>query len=309
MKNKWFQVFFIFSILLLIVGCQAKEGTQEKDLQGTQDGESSFQVTVTDINGNKITLDKKPERIISLIPSNTEIAFSLGLGEKIIAVTENDTYPEEVKSKDIIGGFQLNFEKIISLNPDLVLAHGLNGDIEQLQNAGLNVIVVNNFESTFEDVYASIHLIAKATGKEQAGTEIISDMKERIELIRKQAENVKNKKTVWVEIDSSLYTTGQGTFLNEMLLMIQAKNIAGNEQGWPQFSEETIVNSNPDIIIATYTGAIESIVNRSAWSNINAVKNNQMFEVNADLFSRAGPRLIEGVEKLAALIYPETFSK
>ncbi|OZM57161.1 hypothetical protein CIB95_06740 [Lottiidibacillus patelloidae] len=308
MKNKLFKLFFLLSILVLVVGCQTKDGQNVKS-PGANDEESAFPVSVSDINGNEIVISKKPERIISLIPSNTEIAYALGLGDKIIAVTENDTFPDEVKEKDTIGGFQLNFEKIISLNPDLILAHGLNGDIEQLKNAGLNVIVVNNFESSFEDVYASINLIAKATGKEQEGKAIIKDMTDRIDVIRQKAKQVTAIKNVWVEIDPTLYTTGQGTFLNEMLVMIEAKNIAGNEQGWPQFSEETIINSNPDIIIATYVGATETIHNRSAWNNINAIKNNEIYEVNADLFSRAGPRLIEGVEKLAALIYPETFTK
>jgi iron complex transport system substrate-binding protein len=300
----------LIGVLLLIVGCQEKvQNSNASDGNDNSAVEVNFPVTITDATGTEITIEQTPEEIISLIPSNTEIAYALGLGERIIAVTENDTYPEDVQNKDIIGGFQLNFEKIISLNPDLVLAHGLNGDIDQLKNAGLTVVVVNNFEATFEDVFTSIALVAKATGTEGAGERLIKDMEDRLQAVKDQAKEIESKKSVWVEIDPTLYTTGQGTFLNEMLTLINATNIAGNEQGWPQFSEEQVINSNPEVIIATYTDAVNTITNRAAWTNIAAVKNKHTYGVNADLYSRAGPRLVEGVEKLAALIYPEKFSE
>jgi iron complex transport system substrate-binding protein len=309
MKKHVFVSIMTFLVLILVTACQQTEnGEQENNKNIThQLTDTSFPVQVMDAANNKIIIDEKPERIISLIPSNTEIAYALELGNSIIAVTDNDSYPADVKNKEVIGGFQLNFEKIIALKPDLVLAHGLNGDLEQLRSAGITVLVVNNFESSFHDVFDSISLIATATGTVEKGNEIINEMTGKIDEIKKKSTLISNKKRVWIEIDPLLYTTGQGTFLQEMLNIINAENIAGNAQGWPQFSEEVVIDNNPDVIIATYENAVDKITSRKAWSEINAIKSGATYEVNGDLVSRGGPRLIKGVEMLAKLIYPTIY--
>jgi iron complex transport system substrate-binding protein len=305
LKNK---LYFVITLIILTL-FSACENSDDHGKSPKKEKNGIFPVVVEDSTNTEVIIKEKPVRIISLIPSNTEIAFALGLGEEIVGVTSNDSYPEEVKNKEVIGGFQLDFEKIISLNPDLVLAHGLNGDLEKLRNAGLTIVVVNNNESSFEDVYASIQLVAKATGKEKNGQQLIHSMIDRLDVIKKKAKEIQNQKSIWVEIDPMLYSTGQGTFMQEMLNILNARNIVANQQGWPQVSEEFVVSKNPDIIIATYEGAITSVNKRDAWKNITALKTGNVFEINADLVSRAGPRVIEGVEKLAEIIYPKLYKK
>ena len=295
---------YIFALLLsigLLVGCATGEGTEttennqeaqteqsEKGSETEQTEKSDFPVTIKDATDEEVVIEKKPERMVSLMPSNTEIAFELGLGDEIIGVTDNDTYPEEALEKEKVGGMEFNVEKIISLKPDLVLAHGgsmgmSSEGFEQLKDAGITVLVVND-SKTFADVYASIEMIGKATGTVEEAEKLVNDMKSKVEEIQEKATAVKEEdmKKVYVEVDPSLYTVGKNTFMDEMLTMIKAENIV-KEEGWPQLNQEAIIEANPDVIITTYgyytENAVEQVLNREGWQDINAIKNKQVVDV------------------------------
>ncbi|WP_027408647.1 ABC transporter substrate-binding protein [Anoxybacteroides tepidamans] len=302
----------------LIAACgsnEASKTTNESDTK--QETKAAFPVTVKDGLGQDVTIQSEPKKIVSLIPSNTEIAYALGLGKKIVGVSDFDSYPEDVKNKEKIGGTEFNVEKIISLKPDLVLAHASSAHnskegLQQLKDAGITVLVVNDAK-TFDDVYHSIELIGQATGTTKKADEIINHMKTKLEQIKEKAKNVKHPVKVWVEVSPApeIYTAGKGTFIDDMLQAISAKNVAGDQQGWPMITEEKAVSFNPDVIITTYgyyvKDAAKQVMARPAWKNVPAIKNKQVYDVNSDLVTRPGPRLIEGVEELAKTIYPEVF--
>ena len=214
---------YIFALLLsigLLVGCGAGEETKtsdnnqetqteqnEKGSETEQTEKSDFPVTIKDATDEEVVIQKKPERMVSLMPSNTEIAFELGLGDEIIGVTDNDTYPEEALEKEKVGGMEFNVEKIISLKPDLVLAHGgsmgmSSEGLGQLKDAGITVLVVNDAK-TFADVYDSIEMIGKATGTVEEAEKLVNDMKSKVEEIQEKAAAVKEEdmKKVYVEVD------------------------------------------------------------------------------------------------------------
>ena len=147
---------------------EAQTEENEKGSETEQTEKSDFPVTIKDATDEEVVIEEKPEKMVSLMPSNTEIAFELGLGDEIIGITDNDTYPEEALEKEKVGGMEFNVEKIISLKPDLVLAHGgamgmSSEGFGQLKDAGITVLVVND-SKTFADVYDSIEMIGKATG-------------------------------------------------------------------------------------------------------------------------------------------------
>ncbi|RAK22217.1 iron complex transport system substrate-binding protein [Anoxybacillus vitaminiphilus] len=308
----------------LVVGCGnenvSNKQTEQDTKQETKTEEAAFPVTLTDGLGEKVTIEAEPKKIVSLIPSNTEIAYELGLGEKIVGVSDFDNYPEDVKNKEKIGDLMNpNIEKIISLQPDLVLAHasGENQQKEgwqQLKDAGITVLVVPNAKK-FEDVYKSIELIGKATGTAKKAEEIIKNMKTKLADIQEKAKAIKEeeKVTVWVEVSPvpELYTAGKGTFIHDMLEMISAKNAAGDQEGWPMYTEEKAVALNPDVIVTTYgyyvQNAAEQVMARPAWKDVPAVKNKRVYDIHSDLVDRPGPRLVEGVEELAKAVYPEVF--
>lgn len=307
-------VFFLLAAVL--VGCSggANSNAQPAKKEEPKTEQAAFPVTVKDGLGEDVTIKAEPKKIVSLIPSNTEIAYALGLGDKIVGVSDFDNYPEDVKTKTKIGGMEFNVEKIISLKPDLVLAHASSAHnsrdgLKQLKDAGITVLVVNDAKS-FDDVYASIELIGKATGASDKAKQVIDEMKEKLAQIQEKAKQIPADKqaNVWIEVSPppQLYTAGKGTFMDEMFQVISAKNVAGSLEGWPMVTEEKAVAYKPDVIITTYGGA-KQVFARAAWKDVPAVKNKRVYDVNTDLVSRPGPRLVEGVEELAKAVYPDVF--
>ncbi|MFC4184060.1 ABC transporter substrate-binding protein [Saccharococcus thermophilus] len=318
--RKWKQYIALLVVVLtfgLLFGCNGANESKapaKKEATKTEQTQAAFPVTVKDGLGEEVTIKSRPQKIVSLIPSNTEIAYALGLGDKIVGVSDFDNYPEDVKKKAKIGGMEFNVEKVISLKPDLVLAHASSvhsskDGIQQLKDAGITVLVVNDAKS-FADVYHSIELVGKATGTADKAQEIINNMKTKLEEIKEKAKQIKPEEQVkvWVEVSPppQIYTAGKGTFMDEMLQTISAKNVAGGLEGWPMVTEEKAVAYKPDVIITTYGGA-KQVLGRAAWKDVPAVKNKRVYDVNTDLVSRPGPRLVEGVEELAKVIYPKIF--
>lgn len=317
---------FLLSLLLFVgvlVGCgsNADEEGQDQNNEQTEQQEQveqlSFPVTITDATGEEVVIEKEPERIISLIPSNTEISFELGLGDKIVGVTENDDYPEEVLEIEKVGDYDVNVEKVISLKPDLVLAHEILGDNfanvrEQLQNSGITVLVVPDAAS-FAETYETIEMIGKATGTLEEAEKVVAEMKETVESFKEKAANVTEKKSVLFEIDPTPFVAGSNTFLQEILDMINGENVVGDMEGWPQVDQELLIERNPDVIITTYgdyiDGAVDQVKARDGWQDVNAVKNNEVYDINSDLVTVPGPRLVEGVEEVAKAVYPEIFNE
>lgn len=317
--QKKLQLFLSILIAIgLLAACGDTDTVQQPEDDNVQTSEEAdFPVTMTDALDNEVTIAEKPERIVSLIPSNTESLFALGLNDEIVGVSEFDNYPEEATEKDKVGGMEFNIEQIISLDPDVVFAHESDAHnsadgLDQLRDANIAVIVVND-ASSFEDTYTSIEMMAEATGTTEKGEEIIEAMKTKIAAIEEKAQDVQDEAKVWVEVDPELYTTGTNTFIDEMLSIIHAENVAGDEEGWVQFTEEDAVNLNPDVIVTTYGDYVENpkdeILAREAWQNVPAVKNERVYDVHPDLVSRSGPRLAEGIEEFAKVIYPDIFGE
>ncbi|MCY8511324.1 ABC transporter substrate-binding protein [Bacillus mojavensis] len=302
---------------IMISGCG--NAADEKDSVAKQKTAASeaFPVTIDDASNEDVTIKKEPEKIVSLMPSNTEIIYALGLGDKVVGVTKNDTYPKEVKQVEKVGDMNVNVEKVISLKPDLVLAHessmSASADaIKQLKDAGIPVLTVNDAQS-FAEVYKSIEMIGEAAGVEKKAGQLVNSMKSDLQEIKEKAKSISKdeEKSVFIEVspDPDIYTTGKDTFMNEMLNVIHAKNAAADQKGWVQMTDEAIVKLNPDTIVTTDGVKADAVEKRDGWSGINAVKHHRVYDVDPDLVTRSGPRLIEGVEELAESIYPDTFKE
>ncbi|MED3562928.1 ABC transporter substrate-binding protein [Bacillus xiapuensis] len=318
--KKWYSLLLAAVLIIgVLAGCAGKQdqGKENKNAGEKKTEQGSFPVTITDALGDKVVIDKKPERIVSLIPSNTEIAYALGLGKEVVGVSDYDNYPAEVSKKEKVGGQEINVEKILSLKPNLVLAHESAANIEkpalqQLRDAGIKVLVVKNADH-FQQVYDTIAMIGKAAGESEKVPAIIKGMKDKLAAIEAKAKEIKDKKKVLVEVSPApeIYTSGKNTFMDEMLTMINAENIANDQNGWVKINEEAMIKRNPDVIVTTYGYYVknpsEKVLKQKGWENVNAVKNNKVVDVNADKVNRPGPRIVEGVEDLAKAIYPEVF--
>lgn len=321
MKKYWKIGLSAFLALGILAACgeQSKNdkevASQTQEQQVTKQQQATFPVTITDATGKDIVLEAPPERIISLIPSNTEILFGLGLNDKIVGVNDNDDYPPEVADKEKVGSTEFNIEQIIALQPDIVFAHesgmaSLGGAMDQLEAAGVKVFVVTN-ASDFNDIYTTIEQLGRATGKLPEAQKTIANMKAKVEEVQAKLQDVKPKK-VFVEIsdEPEIYTPGKNTFMQEMLDMIHTENIAADTDGWFKIDAEQIITKNPDVIVVTYNyvpDIVTKIPQRAGFETITAVKNKAIVQVDENMTSRQGPRLADGLEELAKAIYPEAF--
>ncbi len=250
MKKFWKLGLSAFLAIGLLAACgegaKNEKPASSEQQETTQVDKATFPMTITDAVGKEITLESPPEKIVSLIPSNTEILFALGLNNEIVGVTDNDDYPAEATEKQKVGGMEYNIEQIIALKPDIVFAHDSSmtfsaGAIEQLESAGLKVFVVTNAKD-FNEIYTTIEQLGRATGKLPEAEKIIKDMKTKVEEVLAKIKDVKPKK-VFVETSDEphIFTAGKDTFMNEMLNMIHAENVAADTADWYEISSEQII--------------------------------------------------------------------
>lgn len=313
MKKNFLKWIPLVIIVFLLQACGSAQQTGGDD-KSKAPKEKTTSYTVVDDLGEKITFEKAPEKIISLSPSITEMLYALGVGDKLIGVTSYDNYPEEVKEVEAVSDLMnINAEKIISLNPDVVFVATI-GDktpVDTMKEAGVKVFVIDDAMS-FDDVYKHIGRVAKVMDVEDAAEELVNQISADIKAIEEKLANVKEKKQVYLEIAPApeIFTTGNNTFQNEVFKTAGADNVFADKDGWFKVSEEEVVKRNPEVIISQVNfldDSVGEIKGRLGWDQIDAVKNNQVYEIDTNLMSRPGPRIAEATELVAKTLYPELF--
>ncbi len=255
--------------------------------------------------GDGVSSGAAPSRIISLAPSNTEILFALGLGDRIVGVTEYDDYPPEAKGKEKIGGFKtVNIEKVVSLEPDLVLATGgvQTEVVENLKGIGVPVVVLD--AKNVGDVLENIMLVGRITGREKEAGKLVNDMKRRINPVKKSRHG-RPKRTMFIIWGNPLMVAGPDTFANDLIDLAGGENIFSDAvTQYPEVSMESVIERDPEVIISGgHAGLNFTLLKTQAgWSEISAVKNNSLYVINADIVSRPGPRIVTAVEQFSEWI-------
>ena len=303
---------------LVIVGCgPAFSPTLQPAPSPPLPAGSAWPITVTDDLGRRVTIETWPQRIVSLLPSNTEILFAVGAGEQVVGVTSYCNYPPEATDRQQIGGItiqSISIEAVVALEPDLVLASGSQRQlIPVLAAAGVTVVALE--PATLEDIYANLQLVGQITGHPAQAEAIIADMRRRVETVQAKiaAAPASERPTIFYEVwDEPLMTAGPHTFIGQMIELAGGQNIfAGVKEDWPQVSPEIIVQANPAVILGptSHAGALaaEQIKNRPGWADIAAVRNNRIYLLDQDMVSRPGPRLIIVLEEIARDLYPDLF--
>ena len=277
-----------------------------------------FPVTLTDDRGKQVQIAKQPVRIVSTAPSNTEILFALGLGDKVAGVTTLCNYPEEAKQKPKIGGFRPGLEPIVGQQPDLVLAvPATPADVVSgLEGMQIPVLLLN--PPTFDGVLANVRLVGHATGATAAAERLATQMQQRWSAVAERARAAQNKPRVLYELDgsnpASVYTAGAGTFIDAMITTSGGVNaVAQAVPGvqYPQMSSEAVLQLNPQLILlgdAPFGQSYETVAARPGWNAVEAVQKRAVVGLaDPDVTSRAGPRLVDGLELVAKAIHPEIF--
>ena len=276
-------------------------------------------INLTDGLGNKFTLDKPAERIVSLAPSNTEILYAIGAGGQVVGRDDLSNYPDAVQQIPSVGGGfgQLDSEKIVALQPDLVLAASITApeQVQALEKLDLKVYYLPN-PTDLDGMYANLETVAQLTGHLSEAQTLIQSLKSRVEAVQQKIAPLSEHPLVFYELDSTdpnaPWTSGPGTFIDTLLTMAGGSNVGHIlSSDWAQINVENLIQQNPDIILLgdyTYGNVTpEDVMARPGWKDIKAVKDGKVYPFNDDLVSRPGPRLVDGLEALAKILHPDQF--
>jgi iron complex transport system substrate-binding protein len=289
--------------------------------------------TVTDASGTNVTLSKAPERVISGAPDITEIVNALGLTDKLVAVTDYDDYPAEVKAlrdnNQTIGGFYTpSFEKVVSYNPDLVIltdSVSAQKDLTvQLRGAGYTVVLINA-ATNLTQVYENIDMLGKITGKQSVATELVAEMKARISVISTRVNSAGVQPNVmfvtYAEAGfTNVWPAGGSTAIDQIITLAGGKNAFSEMDGFVMASDEVLKSkaASVDVIVMTIMYSIETPENTSAWFKSDALwkespaaKNNKIYFLTGqseNIFNRESVRTVNAVQLMAEILHPDSFS-
>ena len=288
--------------LLLVTACQSQEPTIAINY---------------DRDGNPITLPDTIERIIVVGPSNTELLIALGFGPYIIASDVHsdglDGLPAGIPLFDIMTP---DVEQIIYIEPDIVIVTGMSqaggGDpFEPVSAAGICVIFIPSSASIAE-IQEDIRFLAAVVGAQGKGTEIINEMQAEIDAISAISATITEQRTVYFEISPYpwMFSFGTDTFLHEMIELIGAINVMGDQQGWTGVSDEIILDADPDVILTSVNfldDPIGEIMERPGWDALTAVRNGDVFIICTNSSNRPNHNIVIALREMAAAIYPDHF--
>jgi iron complex transport system substrate-binding protein len=270
---------------------------------------TQYPITVSDSDGNELTIESEPMKIVSMAPNITEMIYKLGLESKLIGRTNYCDYPEAVSSIETVGSLrEPDIEKIISLEPDIVIAstHFSDESEKQLTDLGVKVIVLYE-EHDVEGIYSIIETLGTIFNSNDRAAEAVSEMKTSVEATKAAVANLEAPSVYYVVSFGEYgdYTAGGDTFVGQLITLAGGNNIAQEVSGW-SYTLESLLEADPDLIIID-EDMKDSFAIAENYKELTAVKNNQVFTIDKNTIERQGYRNAEGLRSLAEIIHPEAF--
>jgi iron complex transport system substrate-binding protein len=259
-----------------------------------------------------------PRRVVSLAPSLTEMVFALDAGDRLVGATAFCNHPAAAERVAKVGGIEdgnIDLERVLALEPDLVVAIGAgqNATVASLRRLGLRVEVVPS--QTFDDVFAAIPRLGALLGRAAAAKRLSADLARRIDRVRRTVASLpaERRPRVFYEVwDRPLMTASRDTLIGRLIELGGGVNVFGDLPGrFVQVSPEAVVKRNPQVILApdTFAGRVdaESLTALPGFSRLAAVQRGRIVVLDGDLVSRAGPRIADALERLAQALHPDLF--
>ena len=301
---------FTFSI----IGCGNvnKNVTENKTNESSESSQSEavvYPVKITDSFGKEVTLEKEPEKVVSVAPNITEILFDIDAEDKLVARTDYCDYPEEVKNIESIGTLMTpDIEKIISLEPDLVIAstHFNEENSKKLEDAGINVITLYE-ENNVNGVYTMIETLGTALNKVNKANEEVEKMKSTINEVKSAVSGLESPTVYYVVSygESGDFSAPENTFTGGLIELAGGKDIVPASDNW-SYSLEALLEADPQIIIVR-NGEKDKFMATEGYKELTAVKEGRVYEIDNNLIDRQGYRNAEGVLTLAKIFHSEAF--
>ncbi|GFP74126.1 Vitamin B12-binding protein [Clostridium fungisolvens] len=302
MKNiKKLAIIIMALVFTLSLMACTKSETKKEEVKG---------IKITDSYNREVSLDKVPQRVVTLSPGATETIFALKKESILVGRSDYDDYPAEVSKIEKVGGLENpNIEKITELKPDLVIAgaHFSKEVLKKLEDLGIKVAVLYG-EDNFDGAYKNILDTAEVLGVKNDGQKIVDEMKKKVSEVEEKIKNSKKVKLYYVvDFGKQDFTAGGDTFVGQLIEKAGGDNIAKDVKGW-NYSFEKIVENNPDVIILSDKyDAKKRFIQADRYKDLPAVKANKVFEIDDNMLVRQGPRQADGLEALAKILHPEAF--
>ncbi len=291
MKKLIFLTTLLLAVVLCFVGCNTSTQTDQPT--------PSTHFTVTDLSGASVTFDKTPQKVVSLVPSVTELLFQMGAGSLICGRDSYSNYPADTANIPVMGDYSgPNLELIVAAQPDVVFTAGkLQQDAEnKLRDAGIKVVSAE--AGNIDQVKNCIELLGKICGKTDKAQSMQAEFQSGIDAIK--ALDTK-KVTAYYMVSSGEYgewSVGPGSFIFDVLTLGGADLITKDMQyAYPQYSVESIVEKDPYVIIADSNTTLEYLQSHQALGEIDAVKNGRVIIMDADIVSRPTLRFVQEIKK------------
>ena len=270
------------------------------------DGESAddaatFPVTVA-VDGVGTTIEAEPNAIVSLSPTGTEMLYAVGAGDQVVAADDYSNFPPEAPTTDL-SAFEPNVEAILTYEPDLVVMSGDRNDVgAALADVGVPTLVLPS-ATTFDDTYTQIEVLGAATGHVGDAAELVGQMQSDIDELVAQVPERDEPLTYFHELDDTLFSVTSQTFIGQVYALAGLENVAdaadpdGENGGYPQVSAEFLVDADPDLIFLADTKCCsqdaETVAARGGFGGLTAVQNGNIVELDDDIASRWGPRIVD----------------
>jgi ABC-type Fe3+-hydroxamate transport system substrate-binding protein len=307
------------SVLLMLSACGQSSVPTSSTPSSTQP--TPAPTAALDEQGTPIVFPTKPpQRIVSLVPSTSEILGALQLSSKVVGVDYYTNYPASLAAIPRVSNESGNFnvEQIVALKPDLVLTYGGETKQYDVQLQQLNLHVVDLARSNFTQSLQEILLVGRLTFTEDTATKLVQQLQQQINQI-KASVNGTTPPRVYLEVDDSTpgkpFVFGGTSFGDELIQDAQGSNIFHNNSsngGYPQVTDESVLSANPDYIILTedpkYGGNTDAVYKRPNWGAVGAVRAHRVYHINVDIIQRPGPRLVQGLRCVAQIIHPDKFT-
>jgi len=275
---------------------------------------TQYPLTFLDSLERQVTLASVPKRLITIGPANTEIIFAIGAEKQLVGVDKYSNYPQAAKEITQIGGLiSPFFDKIVSLNPDLVIVGASTNPeiVDKLVDLGVTVAKIA--PSNLNEIYGATDLLGQIFDRQPHANQVVAKMKQRVNRVQEVVHAIPKTERLWVFYElwhDPLRSAGPGSFIHELIELAGGVNIAGDAKtAWPHFSLETLVARNPQVIFTTRKESLTELEagHRKAWTGISAVETNRIYLLDADEISRPGPRVVRAIEAIAQSLYPERF--
>lgn len=293
---------------------EAPEPTTTTAPPATTTTEPDYPVTVEADNGS-VTIDVRPDSIVSLSATATEMLFAIDAGDQVVAVDDQSNYPEEAPITDL-SAFTPNVEAILSYEPDLVVIAYDPGELVDSLNAGGVPVLNLGAAASLDDTYAQVETLGAATGNFDKAIMVNQSIDNDLSQVIDEAPDVPEGTDYYHEVDNTYYTATSTTFIGQIYERFGLENIAdpadedGSAGGFPQLSSEYIVSADPDLIFLAntlYGESAATVADRPGWDALTAVQEEHIFELDSDIVSRWGPRVVEFAESVSEAL--ETYTE